>query len=227
MQTIQEAKHSDQPHGNHVLLMEDELTIATGLARVMSKEGYDVDMAHTGRDALEKFWANGFDLLVADLRLPDIDGMDVVREVRKKRPKMTVVIITGYPSVSSATTAVQMGVSGYLSKPFTGPEFMATVRSALREKEKESIEQLIIKTQKERLVQREEVIRVLERASQDQEFWRGLMENGSEVLKEYRLSGIVKAAIVSGDLDWIKKNIVDVTKEQLMFINKRLEREAW
>jgi predicted DNA-binding protein len=58
-------------------------------------------------------------------------------------------------------------------------------------------------------------------------FWRELMENGSEALEDYRLSGEAKAAIVSGDLKWINENVGELTQKQLMFIYKRLEREAW
>jgi YesN/AraC family two-component response regulator len=120
-----------------------------------------------------------------------------------------------------------MGVSDYLRKPFTEDEFKTAVKSALKEKEKESMEELIVETQKERLIQKEEVIRVLERAYQNGEFWRELMEDGSDALKEYRLSRKAKAAILSGDLEWIRKNVGELTEEQLMFIYKRLEREAW
>ncbi|MDI6764458.1 MAG: response regulator [Thermodesulfobacteriota bacterium] len=227
MNTIQETIRSEPAYRPHVLLMEDERNVAKGLEMVMREEGYEVDLADTGQGALDKFRASEFDLLVADLRLPDMDGMDVVQHVREKRPRTNVVIITGYPSVSSAVQAVRMGVSDYLRKPFTEDEFKTAVKSALKEKEKESIEELIVETQKERLIQKEEVIRVLERAYQNGEFWRELMEDGSEALKEYRLSRKAKAAILSGDLDWIRKNIGELTEEQLMFIYKRLEREAW
>jgi len=227
MNTIQETIRSEPAYRPHVLLMEDEMNVAKGLEMVMREEGYEVDLADTGQGALDKFRASEFDLLVADLRLPDMDGMDVVQHVREKRPKTNVVIITGYPSVSSAVQAVRMGVSDYLRKPFTEDEFKTAVKSALKEKEKESMEELIVETQKERLIQKEEVTRVLERAYQNGEFWRVLMENGSETLKEYRLSRKAKAAILSGDLDWIRKNIGELTEEQLMFIYKRLEREAW
>jgi len=227
MNTIQETIRSEPAYRPHVLLMEDEMNIAKGLEMVMREEGYEVDLADTGQGALDKFRASEFDLLVADLRLPDMDGMDVVQHVREKRPRTNVVIITGYPSVSSAVEAVRMGVSDYLRKPFTEDEFKTAVKSALKEKEKESMEELIVETQKERLIQKEEVIRVLERAYQNGEFWRELMEDGSEALKEYRLSRKAKAAILSGDLDWIRKNIGELTEEQLMFIYKRLEREAW
>ncbi|MDO9350132.1 MAG: response regulator [Deltaproteobacteria bacterium] len=227
MNAIQETIRSEPAYRPHVLLMEDEMNVAKGLEMVMREEGYEVDLADTGQGALDKFRASEFDLLVADLRLPDMDGMEVVQHVREKRPRTNVVIITGYPSVSSAVQAVRMGVSDYLRKPFTEDEFKTAVKSALKEKEKESMEELIVETQKERLIQKEEVTRVLERAYQNGEFWRELMEDGSEALKEYRLSRKAKAAILSGDLEWIRKNIGELTEEQLMFIYKRLEREAW
>jgi DNA-binding response OmpR family regulator len=227
MNLIQETVPKGSASQHHVLLVEDESSVAKGLAMVMREEGYEVDIADTGQGALQKFGGNGFDLLVADLRLPDLDGMEVIQHVRQKRPKTKVLIVTGYPSVSSAVQAVKMGVSDYLRKPFTDDEFMAAVRSVFQERERESLEELIAGTERERLIQREEVIRVLERASQDEAFWHGLLEKGSETLKAYRLSPKAKAAIVSGDLDWLKKNVGELTEEQLMFIYKRLEQETW
>jgi DNA-binding NtrC family response regulator len=227
MNQVQETGLRERFERPHVLLMEDEMSLAKGLAMVMREEGYDVDLANTGRGALEKFQKSDFDLLVADLRLPDIDGMDVVEQVRGKKPKTNVVIITGYPSVSSAVQAVKMGVSDYLRKPFTEDEFMTAVKSSLRERKKAAMGALLVETQHERLIQREEVMRVLDRAYQNMNFWQALMENGSEALKEYQLSSKAKAAIVSGDLKWIQKNIGKLSEQQLAFIHKRLEREAW
>jgi DNA-binding NtrC family response regulator len=108
MNAIQETIRSESAYRPHVLLMEDEMNVAKGLEMVMREEGYEVDLAGTGQGALDKFRASEFDLLVADLRLPDMDGMDVVQHVREKRPTTNVVIITGYPSVSSAVQAVRM-----------------------------------------------------------------------------------------------------------------------
>ncbi len=227
MAALQAAMRTGPSNLAHILLMEDESNVAKGLAMVMREEGYNVDVAETGQRALDKFKTNQFDLLVADLRLPDMDGMDVVQHVREKRPGTNVVIITGYPSVSSAVQAVKMGVSDYLRKPFTEDEFKAAVRGALEEREKQSMEELIVETQKERLIQKEEVTRVLERAYQNGEFWRELLENGSAALKDYRLSLKAKAAILSGDLEWIRKNVGELSDEQLVFIYKRLERESW
>ena len=227
MYTTQEAIGNEPTYRPHVLLVEDESTIAKGLEMVMREEGYEVDMADTGQGALKKFWAKDFDLMVADLRLPDIDGMEVIQRVRESWPETKVVIITGYPSVSSAVQAVKLGGSDYLREPFTDDEFITAVEKALEDREKSSMEELITETQSERLIQRQEVIRALERASQDQTFWHDLMEKGSEALQDYRLSRTAKAAIVSGDLNWIMENVGELTEEQLLFIYKRLEREAW
>ncbi len=210
-----------------ILLMEDEVNMVKGLQMILHEIGCAVDVAMTGMAALEKFSKKIFDLLIADLRLPDIDGMEVIKTVKEKRPETEAIIITGYPSVSSAVAAVKLGVHEYLRKPFTEEEFKVAVEGALKRKEESSMEALLVQVETERLIQRKEVTRVLNRASEDRSFWRELMERGSSALQGYQLSMEAKAAIVSGDLGWIKKNIGDLTREQLMFIYKTLEREAW
>ncbi|MFC1839362.1 response regulator [Thermodesulfobacteriota bacterium] len=210
----------------HVLLVEDEPNMAKGLKMVMNEGGYNVDLARTGQAALNAFGEDDFDLLVADLRLPDIDGMEVIERVKGIHPDIKVIIITGFPSVSSAVKAVKMGVSDFLRKPFTSDEFLAAVSDAMKVK-KPSIEELITETEKERLIQKQEVLRVLDRASQDTDFWTDIYENNSNALKDYQLSSSAKAAIISGDLHWIRENVGELTKEQLQLIMSRLEREVW
>jgi ActR/RegA family two-component response regulator len=210
-----------------ILVMEDELSMAKGLEMVLTEEGYDVDLAMTGHSALDKFIQKPFDLLVADLRLPDMDGMDVIKEVKARAPETEAIIITGYPSVSTAVNSVKMGVFDYIRKPFTEDEFKGAVQGALKKKKEASMEELIVDTEKGRLIQKQEVIRVMDRTSQDPDFWRDLMKTGSDALDGYNLSRRAKAAIVSGDLKWIKQNVGELNAEQLAFIYKRLEREAW
>ncbi|MBI4833170.1 MAG: response regulator [Candidatus Lindowbacteria bacterium] len=211
----------------HVLLVEDEANVAKGLQMVLAEEGYEVDVAMTGMSALKTFRANGFSLIVADLRLPDIDGMELLKQINEERPGIKMLVITGYPSVATAVKAVKMGVLDYLRKPFTEDQFKAAVADALKAKQGASMEQLLVETEEGRLIQKREVIRVLERTSKDNEFWTDLMEKGSEALKDYRLSRQAKAAILSGDLEWIRKHIGELSEKQLEFIHKRLEREAW
>ena len=227
MNQVQETGHGERYDRPRVLIMEDEMSLAKGLAMIMREEGYDVDLADTGRGALEQFQKNDFDLLVADLRLPDINGMEVVEQVRGNKPETNVVIITGYPTVASNAQAVKLGVSDYLHKPFTEDQFMKAVKNSLWERKKASMGALLVETQRERLIQREEVVRVLDRVYQDKDFWQEVAEKGSEALKGYQVSSRAKAAIVSGDLNWILKNIGKLSEEQLAFIYKRLEREVW
>jgi DNA-binding response OmpR family regulator len=226
MNALQERVEGNAALHHHVLVVEDEPSVANGLKIVLSEEGYVVDVAMNGQSALNTFRGNGFDLVVADLRLPDIDGMDVVRQIKDERPDTKVVIITGYPSVSSAVESAKIGVSDYLRKPFTEDEFKAAVDEALKERE-ESAERFLSETKEGRLIQKREVLRILDRTYEDHIFWQDLMEKGSEALEDYQLSNEAKAAILSGDLSWINEHVGELTQKQLMFIMKRLEREAW
>jgi len=229
MNTLQEVRGAESFGPPQILVMEDEQSVAQGLQMVLKEGGYGVDLAVTGHSALDKFKQKFFDLLVADLRLPDMDGMEVIKEVKEARPETEVVVITGYATVASAVDAMKIGIFDYLPKPFTEDEFMTTVGKALKEKAAVPAEADVKKavTEEEKLIQKREVIRALNRTSEDSRFWNALMELGSAALEEYLLSNEAKAAIVSGDLRWINEHVGELTQKQLMFIYKRLEREAW
>jgi DNA-binding response OmpR family regulator len=227
MSAMRETMRREPFQGAHILLVEDEPNVAKGLQMVLNEQGYEVDLAMTGLSALEAFHGNGFNLVVADLRLPDIDGMEVLKEISEERPETKMLIITGYPSVSSAVTAVKMGVTDYLRKPFTEEEFKSAVAGALKTKQGASMEELLLETEEGRLIQKREVTRVLNRTVHDSDFWDELMETGSDALKGYRLTRRAKAAIISGDVEWLRKHVGDLSEKQLQFIYKRLEREDW
>jgi DNA-binding NtrC family response regulator len=210
-----------------VLLVEDEVNVANGLKLILDDAGYDVDVALDGHKALSLFRGDGIDLVVSDLRLPDLDGMEVVREMKSIKPDLDVIIITGYPSMSTAIDSGKLGVREYLRKPFTEDEFMEAVNKTLKEKEEVSFEKFFERTKEGRLIQKREVIRVLDRTANDLGFWKELMESGSSALKGYSLSSEAKAAIISGDLRWINEHVGELTQKQLRFIYKRLEQELW
>jgi DNA-binding response OmpR family regulator len=228
MQGVQERSNKEGSRNEHVLLVEDEVSIANGLKMVLSEEGYGVDVAMTGLDALKLFKDTGFDLVVSDLRLPDIDGMDVIKAIKQERPDTKVVIITGYPSVSTAVESAKMGVSDYLRKPFTDDDFLAAVSEALTKREEEDAEERFLTETKEGLlIQKREVLNVLNRTYDDHDFWNELMENRQEALEDYQLSKEARTAILSGDLNWINSHVGELNQKQLMFIFKRLESEVW
>jgi DNA-binding response OmpR family regulator len=222
------ATHSQVPP--HILVMDDEENLAKGLKMVLTEEGYAVDVARTGQDALDSFTREQFDLLVADLRLPDINGMDVIRTVKQKWPETGVIVITGYATVRSAVDAMKLGTYDYLPKPFTDDEIKYAVDGVLKGRQSISADQVIQKVEskdEEKLIQKQKVLSVLERTLNDEKFWIDLMENPSSTLESFHLSHEAKAAIASGDLKWIEKHVGKLTREQLAFMYKRLEREAW
>jgi DNA-binding response OmpR family regulator len=211
----------------NVLVMEDEFSVAKGMEMVLSEEGYQVALAATGKAALENFRERACDVLVADL--PDIDGMEVIRMIKSARPETIVVVVTGYASVDSAVESMKLGAFDYLPKPFTDDQIKTAVERALRQKLAEPPPVAVPKadTAEERLIQRREIFRVLNRTAEDRDFWDELMQSGSDALQEYNLSDEAKAAIVSADLKWLNEQIGELTQKQLMYIYKRLEREAW
>ena len=229
MTTLQENRNANFEIPPHILVMEDDLNVAKGLEMVLSEEGYAVNLAGTGELAMEAFRQKRFDLLVADLRLPDIDGMEVIKQVKEEKPETEVIVITGYGTTATAVTAMKLGVHDFLPKPFTEDQIKTSIDEALKKHAATTAEAAIKKaeTEEEKLIQKREVLGVLSRTAEDLDFWRDLMENGSLALAEYRLSNEAKAAIASGDLKWINENVGELTQKQLMFIYKRLEREAW
>jgi len=144
----------DAPGQPKVLLMEDEPSVGQGLRMILDDEGYGVDLATTGQTALDTLNQKGFDLLVADLRLPDIDGMEVVKQVREKRPETDVIVITGYSNVPSAVEAIRIGVSDYLPKPFTEKQFITSVQSVINNRREALARQIIepIETEIEKFI---------------------------------------------------------------------------
>jgi len=213
----------------HILVMEDDLSVAKGLEMVLSEEGFDVNLAGTGKLALEAFKQKRFDLLVADLRLPDINGMEVIKQIKAAKPETEVIVITGYGTAATAVEAMKLGVHDFLPKPFTEDQIKKAIDEALQEHVKKPAAAAVPKaqTEEEKLIQKREVLGVLSRTAEDADFWGDLMENGSLALANYPLSSEAKAAITSGDLKWINENVGELTQKQLMFIYKHLEREAW
>ena len=116
-----------------VLVVDDEASIRDLLAKTLALAEYDVDLAADGRAALERLRTIPYDLLITDLKMPEIDGLTVIREARRLKADLPVVIITGYSTEASAIEAVNLGVSGYLTKPFRIPRVLATAAKALGE----------------------------------------------------------------------------------------------
>ena len=116
-----------------VLVVDDEASIRDLLAKTLALAEYDVDLAPDGRAALERLRIVPYDLLITDLKMPGVDGLTVIREARRLKADIPVIIITGFSTEASAIEAVNLGVSGYLTKPFRVPRVLAAAAKALGE----------------------------------------------------------------------------------------------
>jgi excisionase family DNA binding protein len=116
-----------------VLVVDDEASIRDLLAKTLALAEYDVDVAPDGRTALERMRMYSYDLLIADLKMPGMDGLTVIREAKRYKADLPVIIITGFSTESSAIEAVNLGVAGYLTKPFRVPQVLAAAAKALGE----------------------------------------------------------------------------------------------
>jgi excisionase family DNA binding protein len=121
---------ADRPR---ILVVDDESSIRDLLSKTLALAEYDVDTASDGRSALERLRLYPYDLLIADLRMPGIDGLSVIREAKRLKSNLPVIIITGYSTETAAIEAVNLGVSGYLTKPFRVPQVLAAAAKAIGE----------------------------------------------------------------------------------------------
>lgn len=124
------ARAADRPR---VLVVDDEASIRELLSKTLALAEYDVDTAPDGRTAIERLRIGNYDLLIADLKMPGLDGLSLIREAKRLKADLPVIIITGFSTESSAIEAVNLGVAGYLTKPFRVPQVLAAAARALGE----------------------------------------------------------------------------------------------
>jgi len=114
-----------------VLVVDDEASIRDLLSKTLALAEYDVDTAPDGTTALDRMRAFNYDLLIADLKMPGMDGLTLIRQAKRIKADLPVIIITGFSTESSAIEAVNLGVAGYLTKPFRVPQVLAAASKAL------------------------------------------------------------------------------------------------
>lgn len=128
--TSDDHRNGDRPR---ILVVDDELAVRDLLSKTLTMSDYDVDMAADGHAAIERLRAVTYDLLITDLKMPGMDGLSVIREARKINADLPVIVITGYSTEASAIEAINLGVAGYLTKPFRLPRILAATARALGE----------------------------------------------------------------------------------------------
>jgi CheY-like chemotaxis protein/glycine cleavage system H lipoate-binding protein len=118
----------------NVLVVDDEQIVCNSCRKILARDGHNVQTTLSGRDALRKVEEDKYDVLIADWKMPELDGMEVIRIVKKNHPDIVLIMITGYPSVESAVQAMRLGVTNYVPKPINPAELSQTLRKALDER---------------------------------------------------------------------------------------------
>ena len=124
-----------RPGTHSVLIVDDDPDVLESFTQILETRGYKVDSAETGREFLERAKINDYDVAIVDLRLPDMEGTEVLSNMRRISPKTKKIVITGYPTLESAIDAMGSGTDAYLLKPLEPEDFLRVVEEKMREKD--------------------------------------------------------------------------------------------
>lgn len=116
-----------------ILIIDDDLDLCTLLGRFLSKNGYEIDMAHSGSKGIAKFSAGKFDLVICDYRLGDMEGIKVLTTLRQENPAIKVLMITGYSDIKTAVEVIKMGAFDYIVKPLIPDEVLSVLNKAIQQ----------------------------------------------------------------------------------------------
>jgi len=115
-----------------ILVVEDEPAIALGLKNDLTLEGYDVEVARDGEIGFERAAAGGFDLVVLDVMLPKKDGFEVCRELRRRKARVPIILLTARAGEAEKVLGLELGADDYVTKPFSPLELRARIKAVLR-----------------------------------------------------------------------------------------------
>ncbi len=120
-----------------ILVIDDEESIRKTISITLMRAGYVVDTAENGKQAIEKAKVNFYNLALIDIRLPDIEGTELLTALKETTPKMVKIILTGYPALQNAVKAINKGVDYYLIKPVNTDELLRVIREHLDKQKRE------------------------------------------------------------------------------------------
>jgi DNA-binding NtrC family response regulator len=120
-----------------ILIIDDDEDIRKVLATILEEEGYTVETAETARMAIEKTGREFYNLALIDIRLPDMEGIELLTKIRPTTPRMRKIIVTGFPTMQNAVDAVNRGADGYILKPFNVKKVLRIIEEQLKKQEEE------------------------------------------------------------------------------------------
>jgi DNA-binding NtrC family response regulator len=120
-----------------ILIIDDDENIRKVQTAILEDNDYEVDTAASGSEAIAKSQKNHYDLMLIDIRLPDIEGTDLLIKVQETTPKIRKILVTGYPTLQNAVTAVNRGADAYIMKPFDVEKMLDTIKEQLEKQKNE------------------------------------------------------------------------------------------
>jgi DNA-binding response OmpR family regulator len=114
-----------------ILVIDDEEIIRVSCKRTLVPEGYGVDVAASGKEGLELFEKSEYDLVLIDLKMPGMDGIEVLVNIKRQKPEQNVVIMTGYDTIEHVVESISSGAAHYLEKPFTPDTLIERIKEVL------------------------------------------------------------------------------------------------
>ena len=129
----------DIPTKYKILVVDDEINVCKSIRQAIVKEEYEVDMALSGEEALEMDKKELYDLVITDLMMPGISGVDLLKTLKRARPEVIVILVTGYPTIRTAVQSIKLGAFDYIPKPFTPVELRSLISRALKKPAGEDI----------------------------------------------------------------------------------------
>lgn len=202
------------------LVIDDEQIVLDSIQRILSAENYGVETALSGAKGIEMALSNAYDIVLTDIRMPGIGGLIVLRDIKRTKPQMPVIIITGYASIRSAVQAMKLGAADYIEKPFDPGQLVKAVSTAVKDAKH-------IQPEKQTISHREEIIKVLEMASADDQFRQKIIQNGADALDDFHLTPSEKLALITGDVKWIESEMGPLKAHQKEWLEGRLSAEVW
>ena len=115
-----------------ILIVDDDKPLLTSLAKILEREGYDVDTAETGKEAIEKSKTRFYNLALLDIKLPDMNGTELLGIIDGHLPKTVKIMFTGYPSTETAIAALNLEADAYITKPVEPKQLLETIRKKLK-----------------------------------------------------------------------------------------------
>jgi len=202
------------------LVVDDEQIVLDSASKILEAEGFLTDTALSGREGVDRALGEGYEVVLTDIRMPDVGGMKVLRDVKRAKPRLPVVMITAYATVQSAVQAMKLGADDYLEKPFTPEQLVASVRAAIRNAGMRPATDPGV-------VHRDQILAILERAAVDEEFVSSLHYDGVGALDEFDLTSEEKLAILTGDAAWIEEHVGPLSPVQMRWFEQKLASEIW